>query len=341
MPKTINVANTKASKPSSEFPSQVATESQKSAFSRIAWSLGVAMLAIGYAGIRSLQQPKGIPSISSHTDSPYPPGILAQYLPNGTFGAPLEDGLRLDGVMVCRGDKTSHVIQDPYNKDGGIILSDRARKIFDRLSHNPKYASPEGQFKLAVLAAKRTREKFMNLPVNGMHGQNDLASIQLANSRAVKGGSPFLSLTLNHFTAGYFALGGQDNTGHSSPVNLDGRVFLSRVNNATTVYPVVGGKTKGVKIGFDPRPISDKGMVLSSKLKVPIAELLIVGGYYFYDSVSTNQALTQNPDTFRKIPDLYKSSLSFQMVEPINGSVEFLSFQHHFPRILKSLENDA
>ncbi|MCR2747187.1 hypothetical protein [Limnobacter parvus] len=301
-------------------------EPKKRAWSCVVLSIGAA-LAASYAGMRS----------SPVKNALDPQSVEAGFLRNGTFGAPLADGQRLDGVVVSRGDRVSNVINDPYCEGAGIILSDQAKKIFDQHRDKPKYAGPEGQFKLAILAAKKTREKFMARPVYGTHGQNDIASIQMANSNAVKGGSPLLSLTLNNYTAAYFALGGVDDDGIQKPVNQDGKVFLGQVNNASTIYPVVGGKIKGVAIGNDPRPVTDRGMTLAQGMNIPFSEMLIVGGYYFHGTLPVQDAFRQPLETLRQIPDLYGSSLSFQMLDPIKGKPEFYPFHHHLPRILKAI----
>lgn len=358
MPKSAHPIVTTPSSKITGSEKQSLKEPQKRCWSHIALGLGAAIIssaktnpgttsavacvavATGFAGIKSLPSFRQTTVFTpSNTGATYPRGVVADFLHNGTFGAPLEDGLRLDGVVVARGDRERNVVHDPYNEGGGIILSDQAKKIFDRYSQDPKFASPEGQFKLAILSAIKIREAFLQRPVSGPKGQNDIASIHLADSKALKGGSPLLSLTLNNFTAAYFGLGGVDNSGATKPVNQDGKVFLARVNNASTIYPAVGGKVKGIPAGNDPRPVSDRGMTLASDMNIPFSEMLIVGGYYFHNSLSVQQAFKQPLHTLRQIPDLYGSSLSFQMLEPIEGRVEFYPYQGHLPRIQKSLKN--
>ena len=240
-----------------------------------------------------------------------PASEMGAFLHNGTYGVLEADLSRLDGVMVARGDRLGKVVSDPCAPGAGMILSDFAQNIFGSLKEEAGFPlSPEAEFDLAVRAASMTRTSYLQ----DEHTLNNYASVHVRDSKGFKFGSPFVSLTMNNRIAAHFGLGGADNKNNLQPFNRDGRVFLGSINNASTVYPVVQRAIKNIDSSTSVGKVSDIALRMGKDI-VPVAELLVLGGYYFYESVSLAEAESQNPKTFRKIPDLYDSSLSFQMIE--------------------------
>lgn len=296
------------------------------------YSVVLGAVALGGWTASKSQTSLGAPPLPEPQRRANPSEVIDAYLRNGTFGTLKADVETIDGVTVSRGADSSFVFMDPNNPPGGLILCPKAMQLFNKHKNDPQYQSDQGRFKLAMMAAIKIRKTFLEKPVMGREGQNDLASIHVADSKAVPGGSPFLSLTLNDPVAGYFAAGGLDNAGRVTKPNANGKVFKSSVNNESTIFPVVAGKIKGVSIGHDPRKISDRGMAITKQIKVPLGELLIVGGFYFNDAIELEEAFKQSPDQFRTTSDL--EHMSTQMVDPDkNSPVSYLDFSHQARRL--------
>lgn len=307
-----------------------------------AYIAGLGSIAVGgYAALKNKTSP---PSHSPEQTKPANPfKTLDAFLRNGTFGTLKADAARIDGVVLSRGQDASKVFKDPNNAGAGLILCPKAMKLFNKHSDKPEYQSEQGYFKLAMVSAIKVRERFLGTPVMGDKGQNDLASYHVADSRYVPGGSPFLSLTLNDPSAAFFGAGGYDSDpapgaggydspGHEVKPNKNGKVFKGSVNNESTIFPIIGGKTKGVAIGRDPQKMADRGMVLTNELKVPTGELVIVGGYYFNDVIELEEAFSQNPEQFRSVSDL--EYMSSQMLDSDKDTkVSYDDFRHHATRI--------
>jgi hypothetical protein len=296
------------------------------------YSVVLGAVALGGWTASKNQTSIGVLPHSEPEKSANPSKVIDAYLRNGTFGTLEVDVEKIGGVTVSRGADSSFVFMDPHNPPGGLILCPKAMKLFNKYKDDPQYQSDQGRFKLAMMSAIKVRKTFLEKPVMGREGQNDLASYHVADSKAVPGGSPFLSLSLNDPIAGYFAAGGLDNAGRVTKPNAKGKVFKSSVNNESTIFPVVAGKVKGVSIGYDPQKISDRGLALTNKLKVPTGELLIVGGFYFNNAIELEEAFKQNPDQFRTVSDL--DHMSTQMLDPDKKSpVRYFDFSHQARRL--------
>ncbi len=297
----------------------------------------VALGSVALSGWTALRN-KPLPESTSpeQTKPANPSKVIDAYMRNGTFGTLAIDAKKINGVAVSRGADLSSVFKDPNNPSGGLILCQRALKSFNIHKNESKYQSEQGRFELAMKSAIKIRKLFLK---NSEYIQNELASYHTSDSNRVPRGSPFLSLTLNDPIAVYFAAGGIDYNFREIEPNRNGMVFQSSVNNESTIYPVIGGKVKNAYQYLAKHSMSDIGMAFSEELKVPMGELVIVGGFYFNNAIELKKALQKNPEQFRTVSDLV--NMSSQMLDANkNSAVHYLPFHDHPERLKRQLGID-
>jgi hypothetical protein len=240
-------------------------------------------------------------------------------LNNGTFGYLLNDPSYNTGTFVSRGDKLDALIGDPNNPGSGLMLSRRARTLYDKRSSG---LSPTQRFELAVNATNHVRVKFLQNPDFVYYASLHVYDSTLFNS-------PFLSLTLNERFAAAFAGSG-------------GAVFLGSFPNRTSIYAYNGGinsngkrRLKTYKGPVDMDGANEKaGRNIESALYfhrnqqgqndklTPNAEFLALGGFYFTGSIQPEQAFRQAECSIRYINGLpANSGLSSRITNiPTSGS---------------------
>lgn len=263
----------------------------------------------------------------------YPSGSTYDLIHEGTFGAPRNIGEDNKWVHVARGTTSERTYKDPYSEKGGIILSKAAQHCFDRNKHKISNANnARAKFKLAIMCSEKVANEFRGL---SPRHQNYLAHLHTANSLGLKKPSPYVSSSLNNATAAYFALGGIDHRNQVIAPNKNGRVYLAFVNNDTLVYPVLGSKVKGYNdqsiIAGQPNELY---MDFHNDLAIPIGEIIIVGGYYYYDSITKEDAFKQDPETYKTLLDIKPDTLSTQMFTvPQNSYPSYLPFDNRYEAI--------